>query len=68
MIKSLDYSCTGENILIVGGNAQAKVVDRDGHEVMTCKKGYQYIVDTASTEVCLTSENKMSNKICCLNF
>ena len=50
-ILSLDYNCTGENILIVGGNARAKVLDRDGHEVMTCVKGYQYIVDTASTDV-----------------
>jgi len=37
--------------LVVGGNAQAKVLDRDGFEVMECKKGYQYIVDQASTQV-----------------
>ena len=36
---------------MVGGNAQAKVLDRDGFEVMECKKGYQYIVDQASTQV-----------------
>ena len=50
-ILSLGYSCSGEHILVVGGNARAKVLDRDGHEVMTCVKGYQYIVDTASTDV-----------------
>lgn len=42
---------TGEHILVVGANAQAKVLDRDGFEVMECKKGYQYIVDQASTQV-----------------
>lgn len=50
-IHSLEYSVTGEHILVVGGNAQAKVLDRDGFEVMECKKGYQYIVDQASTQV-----------------
>ncbi|XP_067928863.1 WD repeat-containing protein 70-like [Watersipora subatra] len=49
-IHSIEYSCTGENILVVGANAQAKVLDRDGFEVMECKKGYQYIVDQASTQ------------------
>ena len=52
-IHSLEYSVTGEHILVVGGNAQAKVLDRDGFEVMECKKGYQYIVDQASTQVCI---------------
>lgn len=50
-INSVEYSSTGEHILVVGANAQAKVLDRDGFEVMECKKGYQYIVDQAATDV-----------------
>ena len=49
-IRSLQYSSTGDRILIVAGNAQAKVLDRDGHEVIECVKGDQYIVDMASTK------------------
>lgn len=40
-------------ILVISGNAQAKVIDRDAHEVMECIKGDQYIVDMASTKVSL---------------
>ena len=38
-------------ILVVSGNSQAKIIDRDGFEVMECIKGDQYIVDQASTKV-----------------
>lgn len=51
-IKSLQYSITGDVILVVSGNAQAKVLDRDGFNVMECVKGDQYIVDMANTKVC----------------
>ncbi|RMC16632.1 hypothetical protein DUI87_06570 [Hirundo rustica rustica] len=44
-IKSLQYSSTGDVILVVSGNSQAKVLDRDGFPVMECIKGDQYIVD-----------------------
>lgn len=50
-IKSLQYSITGDVILVVSGNAQAKVLDRDGFNVMECIKGDQYIVDMANTKV-----------------
>lgn len=50
-IKSLQYSNTGDVILVVSGNAQAKVLDRDGFNVMECVKGDQYIVDMAKTKV-----------------
>ena len=30
---------------------QAKVIDRDGFEVLECVKGDQYIVDMANTKV-----------------
>ena len=50
-IRSLQYSITGDVILVVSGNAQAKVLDRDGFPVMECPKGDQYIVDMANTKV-----------------
>ncbi|XP_027719364.1 WD repeat-containing protein 70 [Vombatus ursinus] len=49
-IKSLQYSSTGDVILVVSGNSQAKVLDRDGFLVMECVKGDQYIVDMANTK------------------
>lgn len=49
-IKSIQYSITGDVILIAAGNAQAKVIDRDGFEVLECVKGDQYIVDMANTK------------------
>ena len=42
---------TGDSILVVAGNAQAKIIDRDGFEVMECVKGDQYIADMAKTKV-----------------
>ncbi|KAL6041992.1 hypothetical protein STEG23_025523, partial [Scotinomys teguina] len=50
-IKSLQYSNTGDMILVVSGSSQAKVIDRDGFEVMECIKGDQYIVDMANTKL-----------------
>ncbi|XP_026859301.2 WD repeat-containing protein 70 isoform X3 [Electrophorus electricus] len=49
-IRSLQYSITGDVILVVAGNAQAKVLDRDGFQVLECIKGDQYIVDMANTK------------------
>ncbi|XP_054613357.1 WD repeat-containing protein 70 [Dunckerocampus dactyliophorus] len=49
-IRSLQYSITGDRILVVSGNAQAKVLDRDGFNVMECIKGDQYIVDMVNTK------------------
>ncbi|CAI5666900.1 WD repeat-containing protein 70 isoform X2 [Oreochromis niloticus] len=49
-IKALQYSITGDVMLVVSGNAQAKVLDRDGFSVMECVKGDQYIVDMANTK------------------
>ena len=33
VIRTLEYSATGDKILVVPGSSQAKVLDRDGHEV-----------------------------------
>lgn len=49
-IKALQYSATGDSILVVSGSAQAKVLDRDGFEVLECVKGDQYITDMARTK------------------
>ena len=45
VIRSLEYSCTGDKILVVPGSSQAKVLDRDGHEQFECVKGDPYVVD-----------------------
>lgn len=44
-IKFLKYSPTGDRLLVVSGMSQAKVLDRDGHELWECVKGDQYISD-----------------------
>ncbi|XP_075985096.1 gastrulation defective protein 1 homolog [Anticarsia gemmatalis] len=49
-IRALQYSNTGDSILVVSGSAQAKVLDRDGFEVLECVKGDQYINDMAKTK------------------
>ena len=49
-IRSCAFSCSGDQILICSGSAQAKVFDRDGHELFECKKGDQYLADMARTK------------------
>ena len=49
-IKTIQYSPSGDSVVIAGGNAQAKVIDRNGHELYECKKGDQYIVDMVNTK------------------
>lgn len=44
-IKFLKYSPTGDRLLVISGMSQAKVLDRDGHELWECVKGDQYISD-----------------------
>ncbi|KRZ76177.1 WD repeat-containing protein 70 [Trichinella papuae] len=41
---------TGDSILAVSGSAQAKILDRDGRELIECVKGDQYIVDMSKTK------------------
>ncbi len=45
VIRHLEYSATGDKILVVSGSSQAKVLDRDGHEILECVKGDPYVVD-----------------------
>ncbi|VDI40011.1 Hypothetical predicted protein [Mytilus galloprovincialis] len=49
-IRQLQYSSTGDKILVVSGNCKPKVLDRDGHEVLECMKGDPYINDVANTK------------------
>ena len=49
-IKCLQYSMTGDVILVISGSAQAKVLDRDGFEKCETVKGDQYITDMARTK------------------
>lgn len=49
-IRFLQYSATGDTILVISGSAQAKVLDRDGFEKLECIKGDQYISDSAKTK------------------
>lgn len=49
-IRCVQYSLTGEYILLVSGSSQAKVIDRDGYEKMECVKGDQYITDMSKTK------------------
>ncbi|XP_063227176.1 gastrulation defective protein 1 homolog [Bacillus rossius redtenbacheri] len=49
-VRALQYSTTGDVILVISGAAQAKVLDRDGFEVAECVKGDQYITDMARTK------------------
>lgn len=58
VIKSLEYSSTGEHILVAAGNAQPKVLDRDGYEILECPKGDQYIVDMKNTKVSLVRTHR----------
>uniref|UniRef100_A0A8D9EI41 Gastrulation defective protein 1 homolog n=1 Tax=Cacopsylla melanoneura TaxID=428564 RepID=A0A8D9EI41_9HEMI len=49
-IKCIEYSSTGDAVLIVSGMSQAKIYDRDGSEILECVKGDQYIADLARTK------------------
>ncbi|KAI1292519.1 WD repeat-containing protein 70 [Halotydeus destructor] len=49
-IKHLEYTPSGDMVLVIAGNMQAKIVDRDGHVKVTTVKGDQYIRDMAKTK------------------
>lgn len=48
-VRSLTFSKTGDIILLCAGNAQPKIIDRDGFDVAECLKGDQYFNDLAKT-------------------
>jgi len=47
VLNHIDYSSTGDKILVVSGDAQPKVLDRDGGELFQHVKGDQYVLDQA---------------------
>eukprot|EP01111_Echinosteliopsis_oligospora_P005024 TRINITY_DN1818_c0_g1_i1.p1 TRINITY_DN1818_c0_g1~~TRINITY_DN1818_c0_g1_i1.p1 ORF type:complete len:576 (+),score=191.52 TRINITY_DN1818_c0_g1_i1:29-1756(+) len=49
-IKSLQYSNTGDRILVASGSAQAKIIDRDAFELAEFVKGDQYLADMGNTK------------------
>jgi len=49
-IRCLQFSATGEFILVISGSSQAKLLDRDGFEKMECVKGDMYITDMSRTK------------------
>uniref|UniRef100_A0A6M2DQZ9 Putative wd40 domain protein n=1 Tax=Xenopsylla cheopis TaxID=163159 RepID=A0A6M2DQZ9_XENCH len=49
-IRCLEYSNTGDLLLVISGTSQAKVLDRDGFEKVECIKGDQYIADQSRTK------------------
>ncbi|KAG7157714.1 WD repeat-containing protein 70-like [Homarus americanus] len=49
-INSVEYSCTGDKVLVVPGSQQAKVYDRDGIELFECVGGDMYLHDMAKTK------------------
>ena len=51
MIPSLKFICLGDKILVVSGDAQPKVLDRDGGELFQHVKGDQYVLDQVGNSV-----------------
>ena len=47
VIRNLEYSATGDKLLVVPGSSQAKILDRDGHNIYECRKGDPYVVDVS---------------------
>eukprot|EP01127_Copromyxa_protea_P006905 TRINITY_DN16844_c0_g1_i1.p1 TRINITY_DN16844_c0_g1~~TRINITY_DN16844_c0_g1_i1.p1 ORF type:complete len:567 (+),score=137.55 TRINITY_DN16844_c0_g1_i1:310-2010(+) len=50
VVSVLNYSPTGDRIIMASNAPQAKVFDRDGSELVVFPKGYPYIRDMACTK------------------
>ena len=48
VIRNLEYSSTGDKILVIPGSSQAKVLDRDGHQLLECVKGKNFSIFSPS--------------------
>lgn len=48
-INDVKFTHQGDMILVVSASAQPKVLDRDGHQVMECLKGDQYMLEQKLT-------------------
>ncbi|KAL5963385.1 WD repeat-containing protein 70 [Taenia solium] len=49
-VKHIEFSPTGDNILIISGSPQAKIFTRDAEPYCETIRGYQYITDPASAK------------------
>ncbi|KAI9473559.1 MAG: WD40-repeat-containing domain protein [Benjaminiella poitrasii] len=49
-IHQLQYSLTGDSILVISGNARPKIYNRDGNEITEFAKGDPYIRDLRHTD------------------
>ena len=48
VIRNLEYSSTGDKILVIPGSSQAKVLDRDGHQLLECVKGKGHLLKVST--------------------
>ena len=48
-IRSLSWSSSGDNILVVTGSSQPLIYDRDGFLICTSTKGDNYLMDSSKT-------------------
>eukprot|EP01134_Creolimax_fragrantissima_P005456 CFRG5456T1 len=49
-LRSIQYSLTGDKILVCAGNNRAQILDRDGAKIGECVRGDRYISDTVHTK------------------
>lgn len=49
-LHTLQYSVSGDKILVASNSPQAKIYDRDGFQLTEFVKGYQYIADVTHTK------------------
>lgn len=49
-VKHIEFSPTGDNLLIISGSPQAKIFTRDAEPYCETIRGYQYITDPASAK------------------
>jgi hypothetical protein len=47
---SLQFSNTGDRVLVAAGNSQAKIYTRDGLPLSECIKGDMYLTDMNNTK------------------
>ena len=50
VIQSLSYNSEEQEILVVAGSAQPKIISREGKDLVECLKGDQYLQDLKNTK------------------
>ena len=49
-IRNLSFSINNNDLLVIAGNSQPKILNRDGKEIAECIKGDMYIKDMNQTK------------------